>query len=132
MKKKWLAIFLTIISCQSNADIYRAKHEKFINLVSPKIYSLFLAHGVCSDRNECQKKGLYFFGSGKEELHISLYSMTDLKVIQDIIGCVLSTYEENNLSPSVKLHFFREAHSSGIKFFNKDKPFLAMSIEEKK
>lgn len=132
MKEKILATFLTIISCQSIADIYRAKHEGFINLLSPKIYSSFLARGVCNDRNECQKKGLYFFGSGKEELHISLYSMTDVKVVQDVIDCILSTYEENNLSPSVKLHVFREAHTSGIKIFNKDKPFLTMSIEEKK
>ena len=132
MKAKILAIFLTIISCQLSADTHRGKNGEFLNLVSPKIHSLFLAHGVCSDRQECLNKRLYLYGDGGKYLHLSFYSMTDLKVIQDVIACVLSTYEERNLSPSVKLHVYREAHQLGFKFFNKDKPFLEMSIVEKK
>ncbi len=133
MKAKILVfLFLAIISCQSSAGSLTT-HKDFLKLLSPKIHSAFIRHGVCADSadsNDCQE--LYFFETGTETLYLSFYSVKDFKVIQDVINNILSVYEENNSSPSIELSIYKADHSEGLKrIFNRDRPILTMLIEEK-
>ncbi len=134
MKKILLAFFLIALTCQTSAGGENGENTEFLsNFLSAKISTVFLKHGICRDKNDCRKKELFFFAPGWDVLHLSFYSMTDLKVVQDLIHCVLSTYEENDFSPPVKLYFHRKPHGEGIIYLlTKEKPFLTMSIKERK
>jgi hypothetical protein len=92
-----------------------------------------VSHGLCENDNDCNKKQLFFFASGKDALHISLYSITDTEVIRDIVNRMFLIYEKNNAS--ITIAAYEGSHPVNISFFKKiffkNKPFFTMLIKEK-
>lgn len=126
---------LLIFSHFTKSDIYRAKHDDFIKYISPEINKILISHDLCSDKNDCSKKQIFFYAPGGRKLYISFYSITDLEIIREIINKTLLVYTKNNISTSIQVEAFEHDHSErgGLlkQFFSKNEPFLTMSIKEK-
>ena len=135
MKRIILVFCFVLISCSVSASLYREKHDDVLKVISPVIEGILVFHGLCKDANDCGKKQLFFLKSGKNALYVSLYSITDLKVIQDVVESIFIVYEKNNSTDSINFQAYKKSHSEskGIfkVFFNKNEPFFTMSIKEK-
>ena len=132
---KSILVVILFFSSPLSAEIYRDKHDNFIKLLSPKIQESLIIYGYCHDINDCNKRGLFFFGPGKTELNISMYSIKRREIVRDIINSILIIYEELNFKNSVLLEVYDVEHPKNSLFFknlfSKNKPFVTVSIKEK-
>lgn len=71
---------------------------------------ILIKHGLCIDENDCVKKQLVLFKSASSGLMLSIYGISDIGVISEIIGICLNEYGKNEKRMSIDVKVYRQKH----------------------
>ena len=74
--------------------------------------SILIKHGLCADGNDCTKKQLVLFKNMSSGIALSIYGISDVGVISEIIGASLDEYRRNANRMSIDVKAYREKHES--------------------
>lgn len=71
---------------------------------------ILIKHGLCIDENDCVKKQLVLFKDMTTGVMVSVYGISDIGTISEIIGVCLNEYEKNKKRMSIDVKVYREKH----------------------
>ncbi|MCX7192030.1 MAG: hypothetical protein NTY60_00090 [Proteobacteria bacterium] len=78
--------------------------------ISQNSDQILIKHGLCIDENDCVEKQLMFFKSASSGLMLSVYGISDVGAISEIIGICLDEYGRNAKRISIEVKVYREKH----------------------
>ena len=77
---------------------------------------ILINHGLCVNENDCTKKKFVFAGGSTGGIHLEVYGVSDLPVIEGIIDASIVEYGRNNKKIGVSVEFYRGKHEESEGF----------------
>jgi len=118
-----------ILSFSANSSNYSEETQVLLE----EIEETLKEYKHCSTKLDCQKKEFYFFRRIVGGFEISVYSMTDSRVISDVINHSLNLYNKTGQKINMKIDFYTEKHNEtmGLKRLFIE-PYILMNLKGNK
>jgi len=99
--------FILLFQISASAMGLSLKINKNAEILSNDIYEIFIENKICTNKmKDCTSKELLFFDGSTDTLYIYIFSIDNMKVVNEIIQVCTDRYSKEHKDFSIDLSFY--------------------------
>jgi archaellin len=130
-----LLSIMLVLSITVNAGWGGIKYDKYANHITNNINNTFIKYGLCQGiKQDCLKKELLFISQAEPNIQISVNSIKNYKIINEIITIVITEFEkaQKNGDTDLTIYLSISKNNKRVGFFDslfQDNDFIRLKLK---
>jgi hypothetical protein len=129
ISKIFCATFVVMVCAEvSIAGEYENFRKERVWLIK-EMQEIFIRHNICSSEKDCNAMELNYYSPIKTGVFISINSVTDKDVLQEIAGKAIELFYSRNDMDVIIEGYLVSKRKSKSRFFSSPKPFFVVQLK---